>query len=50
MNCVYAVANLKDVLIQQTEPGIYLMMIFYLTLIKIEKQTSKHISLHGWQI
>lgn len=47
MNCVYAVANLKDVLIQQTEPGIYLMIIFYLTLIKIEEQASKHISLHG---
>lgn len=49
MNCIYVVENLNDDLIQQTEMGSYLMKVFfYLTLIKIEKQTTKHISLHGW--
>lgn len=48
MNCIYVVENLNDDLIQQTEMGSYLMTVFfYLTLIKIEKQTTKHISLHG---
>lgn len=48
MNCIYVVENLNDDLIQQTEMGSYLMKVFcYLTLIKIEKQTTKHISLHG---